>query len=190
MPEAAGHEGLKKKKEQAAPETALTAAGMLFKGQKSVKKRKKLYLLEQWVEVVVEDGKTITRLYPSNKNLIERGKTMWPAPDLVYRRINFPGGVPEEYRWVGMTEDRANFGGAGLQRLTPDTWLKVIEREGPEIPREGYQSSVLPGHIGPTGVGNLPRPKERGGCDCEVCVHNQALIDQQEEAAGGEKAKK
>ena len=37
--------------------------------------------------------------------------------------------------------------------MTWDTWLQVIERE-----------KQTPGqHAGPTGVGNLPTPKERGG---------------------------
>jgi hypothetical protein len=37
--------------------------------------------------------------------------------------------------------------------MTYETWLAVIERE-----------KDTPGqHAGPTGVGNLPRPKERGG---------------------------
>jgi hypothetical protein len=34
-----------------------------------------------------------------------------------------------------------------------ETWLEVIEREK-EVPGQ---------HAGPTGVGNLPTPKERGG---------------------------
>lgn len=33
------------------------------------------------------------------------------------------------------------------------------------------------GHVGPTGVGNLPRPKERGGCDCEVCARNREVLE-------------
>jgi hypothetical protein len=45
--------------------------------------------------------------------------------------------------------------------------LEVIEREG------GRGT----GHVGPTGVGNLPRPKERGGCDCEVCARNREVLE-------------
>jgi hypothetical protein len=167
------------KKEKAAEQEAkaLTFEGQLFRGQSSPKKKKKVHVLEQWVEVRIEAGQTVTTLYPSNLNLIERGKAMWPPPDLVYRRFNFPDGVPEEYRWVGMTAERAALGGLGVQRMTPETWFKVTEREGPEIPREGYKSSIVPGHLGPTGVGNLPRPPERGGCECPVCQGNRAVLD-------------
>lgn len=157
------------KTEQVAEKTPLFA-GQLFRGHSATNKKKKVYVLEQWVEVRIENGKTVTRLYPSNKFLIERGQAMWPPPDLVYRRFNFPDGVPEEYRWVGLTPERAKLGGMGVQRMTPEIWAAVTEREGPEIPREGYQSSIVPGHLGPTGVGNLPRPEERGGCECVVCV--------------------
>ncbi len=45
------------------------------------------------------------------------------------------------------------YGGAGIQRLTFATWKEVIARE----------AERGDGHAGPTGVGNLPRPKERGG---------------------------
>ena len=37
--------------------------------------------------------------------------------------------------------------------MTYQTWREVIERE----------ENAPGGHAGPTGVGNLPRPKERGG---------------------------
>ena len=52
-----------------------------------------------------------------------------------------------------------------IQRMTVDTWLDVIERE-----RERGD-----GHIGPTGVGNLPRPEANGGCDCPVCTKNAEI---------------
>ncbi|MBV9267000.1 MAG: hypothetical protein JO061_12595 [Acidobacteriaceae bacterium] len=55
--------------------------------------------------------------------------------------------------------------GCGIQRMTIDTWLDVIERE-----RERGD-----GHIGPTGVGNLPRPEANGGCDCPVCTKNAEI---------------
>jgi hypothetical protein len=169
-------------------EAPTNAAGKLFQGQNSTKKRQKIHCLEQWVEVTVEDGQTITTLYPSNQRLIERGKQMWPAPDYVYRRVNFPNGVPAEYDWVGVNENRQQYGGCALQRMTPDTWLETIKREGPEVLREGYQSSTVPNHIGPTGVGNLPRPQERGGCECPVCQQNQQALDRQEmESATGQK---
>jgi hypothetical protein len=140
----------------------------LFKGQNAPKKMRKLAVLDQWIEVEIQDGKTVTKLYPSNAGLIKEGQAMDPPPDLVYRRLNFPHGVPEEYRWAaGGNAARAERGGMGTQRMTVETWLDVIERE----------EARGTGHVGPTGVGNLPRPKERGGCDCEVCTHNREVME-------------
>ena len=165
------------KEDPSQPPASATRSQTLFQGQNNPKKKRKIQLLEQWVEVTIEDGQTVTRLFPSNKNLIEHGKTLLPPPELVYRRLNFPHGVPPEYEWTGLREKQKPLGGCGIQRMTTDQWLDLIEREAPEIPRPGYRSSFAPQHIGPTGAGNLPRPKERGGCDCPVCTHNQAILD-------------
>lgn len=156
---------------------APSLAQTLFQGQKSPKKRKKLSVLEQWIEVRIQGGRTVTTLFPSNQYLMERAKTMWPAPELVYRRFNFPDGVPEEYRWAGRSEERSKLGGAGIQRMTVDTWLTLLDRET-EIPRPGYRSSTVPEHVGPTGVGNLPRPKDRGECECRVCQKNHEKLEE------------
>jgi hypothetical protein len=156
------------KQPEAKVETPKTRAETLFQGQNSPKKLKKVYTLEQWVEVRIEDGKTVTTLYPSNAQLIEDGKKMYPPPDYVYRRINFPNGIPEEYYWVNQDPVARKLGGCGIQRMTPDTWLDVIERE----------EAGGTGHVGPTGVGNLPKPKDRGGCDCPVCTHNAVILEQ------------
>ena len=90
---------------QAAAEPPKTRAELLFQGQKHPKKKKRRILLEQWVEVRVRDGKTTTTLYPSNEKLIARGQKMLPPPEYVYRRINFPEGIPPEYECTG-PEDR------------------------------------------------------------------------------------
>ncbi len=154
---------------QTAPKTP---AQMLFHGQNSPKKRRKIPKLEQWVEIRIRAGKTVTELYPSNDELIEDGKKMYPPPELVYRRMHFPDGVPEEYAWVTKNPMMQKYGGMGIQRMTTDTWLEVIEREKQD-PN---------GHLGKTGVGNLPRPKEHGGCDCAACTRQQLRLDK---AAGG-----
>jgi len=143
-----------------------TKAQRLFQGQNAPKKQRKIQVLEQWVEVEVENGVTKTTLLPSNEELIEVGKTMDPPPEYVYRRFHFLNGVPEEYGWAGGTAEIRERGGAGVQRMLVDTWLDVIERE----------KERGDGHIGPCG-GNLPRPKERGGCDCEVCTKNAAILE-------------
>jgi hypothetical protein len=142
----------------------------LFKGQNHPKKMRKVAVLDQWIEVEIQDGKTVTKLYPSNAGLIEAGQAMDPPPDLVYRRLNFPHGIPEEYLWAagtGASAERRARGGMGTQRMTVDTWLDVIDRE----------EANGTGHVGPTGVGNLPRPKERGECDCEVCRENREAME-------------
>ena len=155
-----------------AAEEPKTQAQQLFQGQNHAKNKKKIVRLEQWVEVRIVDGKTVTTLYPANKKLIEEGKGMLPPPEYVYRRINFPDGIPAEYEWAGiLSEEHRERGGCGLQRMTADTWLDVIERE--KLRKDG--------HIGPTGVGNLPRPKEHGPCPCPKCVAEQALLEQEEQ---------
>ncbi len=129
-------------------------------------------VLEQWVEVRITDGVTTTDYIPSNAELLQQGEgseESGQAPQMVYRRMNFPDGVPSEYGWTNLHEpDKCEEakagrwcalcsvkerGGHGVQRMTYETWKEVIERE-----------ALQPGgHAGPTGYGNLPRPKERGG---------------------------
>lgn len=163
--EACRHREIPKTPKQTRPEEPKTPAQQTFQGQK---KQRKIPLLEQWVQVTVEDGQTVTHLFPPNEKLIEQGQAMDPPPELVYRRLEFVGGIPPEYHWSSSSHpERFQSGGAGIQRMTVDTWLEVIERE----------KASGTGHIGPTGVGNLPRPKERGGCDCEICTHNREILE-------------
>lgn len=157
-------------KNHKAPAPPPSRAQQLFTGQKSAKKRRKIVRLEQWVEIRIIDGKTQTQLFPSNAKLVERGKRMMPAPEFVYRRLNFPDGIPSEYDWVGVIdENHRQRGGMGIQRMTVDTWLDLIDAE----------STREDGHLNPTG--NLPRPEEHGGCDCDVCTRNRAILEALEE---------
>lgn len=138
------------------------------RGGRDASKNKKLVVLDQWVEVQIEDGKTVTRLYPSNEDLIKKGQAMEQVPDLVYRRLNFPQGIPAEYRWTANPDaQQVELGGMGTQRMTVDTWLDVIERE----------AASGTGHVGQTSVGNLPRPKERGECECAICTRNREVLE-------------
>jgi hypothetical protein len=146
-----------------------TLAQQTFRGQNHSKKQKKIPILDQWVEIEIVDGKTVTTLYPPNTELIKEGQTMLPPPEMVYRRLHFVGPVPPEYYWTTDDGQKRAIGGMGIQRMTVDTWLEVIERE----------EANGTGHIGPCG-GNLPRPEERGGCDCEVCTHNRAVLEARE----------
>jgi hypothetical protein len=144
-----------------------TKAQSIFQGQNHPQKQRKFVILNQWFEIEVENGQTITKAYPSNETLIEEGKAMLPPPDLVYRRLNFPACVPPEYYWATRNAEARELGGTGIQRMTVDTWLEVIERE----------SAEGTGHIGPTGVGTLPRPPEHGVCECQVCRRNALLVE-------------
>jgi hypothetical protein len=156
-----------------APKTKIeqpkTPAQQMFRGQNHPKKQKKVPILDQWIEIEIVEGKTVTTLYPPNEQLIKEGQAMLPPPEMVYRRLHFVGPVPHEYYWTTRDERKREIGGMGIQRMTVDTWLEVIERE----------KTGGTGHIGPCG-GNLPRPEERGGCDCEVCTHNRAVLEARE----------
>jgi hypothetical protein len=123
------------------------------------KSKQRIVTLEQWVEVESLNGKTVTTLYPSNAEMQKKGRDMDPQPTLVYRRLNFRSGIPVEYHWTTHDPLRRERGGHCIQRMSLATWLKIIVVEE----RIGVK------HVGPCG-GILPRPKERGGCDCPQCV--------------------
>lgn len=133
-----------------------------------VKRQRRIPILDQWVEVTIQDGYTITELFPPNEVLKEEGRAMDPPPELVYRRIFFPGGVPPEYAWTRPDDNVRTYGGGCIQRMTVETWLEAIERE---------EAQGL-GHISDTGIPSIPRPNERGGCECEACQANQDMLDE------------
>lgn len=171
---------LSKKPEQARKTDARIARNLttntqdIFQGQNHQKKQRKLVILNQWIEIEIDHGQTTTKLYPSNEKLIEEGKTMLPPPDLVYRRLNFPAAVPLEYHWATRNPEARERGGTGIQRMTVYTWLRLIERERADAA----------GHVGPTGVGNLPRPTEHGVCECEICRKNGPMLERRVETEG------
>jgi hypothetical protein len=132
----------------------------LFQGQNAKKNKRKLGVLDQWAEITRdEQGNTITELIPSNEELIKEGQAMETPPDLVYRRFHFVNGVPPEYYWTTSSSERRQSGGFATQRMAVETWLDTIERE----------KASGSHHIGPCGK-NLARPKERGECECPVCL--------------------
>ena len=123
------------------------------------KAKQRIITLEQWVEVERREGKTVTTLYPSNADLRKKGREMDPPPTLVYRRINFRSAIPFEYKWTTNDPLRHARGGHCIQRMTLAIWFKISASE-----------EIEPGaHLGPCG-GIMPRPKERGGCDCPQCI--------------------
>ena len=122
-------------------------------------------VVEQWVEVRIRNGRTVTELTPANAQLRKQLEEMSERPELVYRRFNFPEGVPAEYEWTRPDDNMRRYGGGGLQRMTLNTWADLSR----------WEDSRRNGPVGPTGVGNLPRPKEHGGCECAVCRENADL---------------
>jgi hypothetical protein len=133
------------------------------------KKARTIVTLEQWVEVRIRDGKTETTLYPPNDELLERKAKMDPPPNIVYRRLNFVDGVPAEYYWTTNDSRRRQCGGHGIQRMAVETWVATITEEE----RRGT------GHVGPCSD-PLPRPKERGGCECPACTFHQRRLEERE----------
>jgi hypothetical protein len=154
--------------EHATTEQPVSTAQKSSRRQNLKKTRDRILTLEQWVEIRIKDGKTTTELFPPNEELIQLGRTVDPRPELVYRRLHFPDGVPSEYYWTTKNENLRRYGGLGIQRMLLDTWLEVIQRE----------ALRGDGHLGPSGVGNLARPKEHGECECPVCTRNQDLSEQ------------
>ncbi|MGH9582557.1 MAG: hypothetical protein ACRD4O_06445 [Bryobacteraceae bacterium] len=145
------------------PQPAPAPKEGFFCGQNAKKNQRKIPILDQWAEITIVNGQTVTLLVPSNKELIEEGKAMDPPPELVYRRLNFVDGIPSEYHWATASLERRERGGMATQRMTVETWLETIARE----------EAAATGHIGPCGK-LVPRPKERGGCDCPVCTQLSA----------------
>lgn len=134
------------------------------------RKKKKAEILEQWIEVTIEDGQTVTRLYPSNEKLLKYAQRLDPPPQRMVRRLNFPNGIPSEYDWTGVQdENHRRLGGLGLQRMTVKMWLDVIRREA---------LSGSP-HISPV----LNLPSQIRECSCATCTGNRQLLEEMQEEA-------
>ena len=123
--------------------------------KQSGKGQEQIVTLEQWAEIEICEGRTVTTLYPANEEMLKRLEEMDPKPHLVYRRLNFRHGVPPEYYWATNSEAQRATGGHGIQRMRVETWLTTIAGEED-------------GHLGPC-LEPLPRPLSRGGCDCTTC---------------------
>ena len=83
--------------------------------------------------------------YPPNEELLEKSKKVVLPPTMVYRRFHFVDHVPPEYAWTTSDPETMKFGGLGIQRMSLDTWLRVIDDE---------KATGKPGKCG----GNLPKP--------------------------------
>jgi hypothetical protein len=134
---------------------------------------KPFHVLDQWVDVVIEDGRVASKLEPSNEQLLEDRVTMKPAPEQVCRRFQFREGIPDEYAWCRENEEQRTTKNWGLQLMTMETWLAAIARE----------QAAGTGHLSDTGE-DLP-DRERWGCWCPVCARNIEISRRRDREAEG-----
>ncbi|MBV9500441.1 MAG: hypothetical protein JO138_13800 [Acidobacteriaceae bacterium] len=132
-------------------------------GKRQAKPEGKPQIMDQWIEIEMVDGQAVVSYHPSNEELWEEGKKMVPPPTMVYRRFHFVDAVPSEYAWTTSDPQTMEFGGLGIQRMSVDTWLRIIEEE---------KATGKPGKCG----GNLPKPEAWGHCECKSCTANRERL--------------
>jgi hypothetical protein len=86
-------------------------------------------VLEQWIEIRRIENKVVTQFFPPNDEMEQMIEESDPKPTLVYRRLFFPDGVPEQYQWTRPRKGQAANGGLGIQRMTLETWLSLRDKE-------------------------------------------------------------
>ncbi len=95
--------------------------------------------IAQLVEVEEVNGQCRTSYYPTNQKLLEQVAGC-PKPPLFFKRwVSFTGGVPPEYAWVQPDSIQKVTDTIGVQNMSFDDWLELIERE----------KTARAGHIGP-----------------------------------------
>jgi len=117
---------------------------------------------EQWIEITRENGKTVTTRFPPNNEFEKLMREMDPKPDLLYRRLFFPHGVPFEYNWLEPPPEVRFYGGLYLQRVLPSEWPLIRLME-----------SVTPGHHVISAANPQPRPAAWGPCSCARCMEER-----------------
>ena len=87
--------------------------------------------IEQWVEIRNVKNQVVAEFTPTNDELAIEIEQKKVRPTLLYRRLNFPDGVPSKYQWTRPRAGMATRGGMAAQRMTIETWekLREIERE-------------------------------------------------------------
>ncbi len=73
--------------------------------------------------------------------------------------------VAKVYEWAMHDRALQENGGLGIQRMRPETWRELVEREK----KNG-------GHL--LGCANVPRPESRGGCECPTCSWNREVLEE------------
>ena len=108
--------------------------------------------LQQVIEVEVVNGQTRTFFFPSNQQMMKEAAKRPQVPLLFERYISFPQGVPPEYDWTRLDEFRKRTDMIGVQKMSYDTWLEVIQRE----------AASGSGHVGPVvPIDSDPEPESR-----------------------------
>jgi hypothetical protein len=134
------------------------------------KKQHRTQVVGQWFEIEVVDGVTRTTAYPANeeveKMIAKKEEETGRPVELVYRRLNFINGIPDEYAWTTSDPLRRKFGGMGIQRLRVEDWRQHILEEEPNghLRRSDFQ---------------MPRPEDRGGCQCRLCRAMAERLEQE-----------
>ncbi|MGC2656767.1 MAG: hypothetical protein WA324_02245 [Bryobacteraceae bacterium] len=114
-------------REQGAPPVAKEAAVKEAAKPVAVKP----VFIEQWVEIRNVKNQVVAEFTPTNDELAIEIEQKKVRPTLLYRRLNFPDGVPSKYQWTRPRKGMATLGGMAAQRMTIETWekLREIERE-------------------------------------------------------------
>jgi hypothetical protein len=127
------------------------------------KANKRFIRHEQWIEIDVREGKTVTLYYPPNEEFEELRLKMDPPPDMIYRRLNFLRGVPLEYLWVDVTPEFKKYGGLFLQRITVEEWPYLMQLE-----KESTHPHAISARF------PQDRPPVLGVCPCARCTAERA----------------
>jgi hypothetical protein len=127
------------------------------------KNNKRFIRHEQWIEIEIREGKTVTLFYPPNAEFEELRLKMDPPPDMIYRRFNFVHGVPLEYMWIEPTPEFHKYGGMFLQRITVAEWPDIVEEE-----------KWLGNKLAVSARFPQPRPEVLGPCPCARCTEERA----------------
>ncbi|MGC2661328.1 MAG: hypothetical protein WA324_25520 [Bryobacteraceae bacterium] len=109
------------------PAPAAPAAAAVKEAAKPV--AVKPVFMEQWVEIRNVNNRIVADFTPTNDELAVEIEKKTPKPTLLYRRLNFPNGVPSYYQWVRPRKGMATGGGMAMQRMTLETWEKLREVE-------------------------------------------------------------
>jgi hypothetical protein len=123
------------------------------------KNKKRIIRHDQWIEIKRKNGQTIVEYYPPNLEFERLRLEMDPPPHLIYRRMNFVNGVPNEYLWTKPDENIRLYGGLFLQRILPEDWPAIMAAE----------LTLGNTHIVPA-TNAQPRPPELGPCPCPACT--------------------